>query len=214
MSCEDLMAKLVEAMNATTTPERLAELAADPDAGVRRGVARHPATPPAALERLAADQDAGVRWGVAWHQAAPAAALERLAADPDAVVRWRVAKHPATPAAALELLAADHDDGVRLAAAINPWRLTRHGMEHHDVPGREVYAPDLAQLAADAKILFVTQAPAWPAPRRATKADLESGRSFLIRTETGWCQEVGGDVALGDWIMDQPPPPPGEEAAS
>ena len=162
MSCEDLMAKLVEAMNATTTPERLAE----------------------------------------------------LAADPDAVVRWRVAKHPATPAAALELLAADHDDGVRLAAAINPWRLTRHGMEHHDVPGREVYAPDLAQLAADAKILFVTQAPAWPAPRRATKADLESGRSFLIRTETGWCQEVGGDVALGDWIMDQPPPPPGEEAAS
>ena len=71
------MAKLVEAMNATTTPERLAELAADPDAGVRRGVARHPATPPAALERLAADQDAGVRWGVAWHQAAPAAALER-----------------------------------------------------------------------------------------------------------------------------------------
>lgn len=74
----------------------------------------------------------------------------------------------------------------------------------------DVYEP---QHAA-APILFGTAAPAWLAPRRATKADLGSGRSFLIWTGNGWCQEVGGNVALGDWIMDQPPPPPGEERES
>ncbi|MGI9181063.1 MAG: NACHT domain-containing protein [Longimicrobiaceae bacterium] len=57
--------KWAVAENASTPPEVLSRLAADPDAESRRGVARNASTPPEVLGRLAADPEMDVRWGVA-----------------------------------------------------------------------------------------------------------------------------------------------------
>ncbi len=57
----DLEARRAEAASAHTEPWRLAELASDPDARVRREVAENPAASDTTLSRLRTDSDRGVR---------------------------------------------------------------------------------------------------------------------------------------------------------
>lgn len=116
----ELTRKTKEAKDPRTSPERLAELAADQHAGVRWFVAQHPSTPAAVLDRLGRDQDDGVRSRVATHPATPAVALDRLALDPNVWVRRKVADHQSSSAVALSLLATDKDAVVRRRVAENP----------------------------------------------------------------------------------------------
>ena len=76
------------------TPEDvMAQLAADPDAGVRGCVARNESTPCDILRSLAADESEMVRGWLAVNFYVPADVMERLADDPSetvrSLVRWK-----------------------------------------------------------------------------------------------------------------------------
>ncbi|OLS13295.1 MAG: hypothetical protein RBG13Loki_3078 [Promethearchaeota archaeon CR_4] len=105
--------------NSYLPPEVLERLAADEEATVRRGVARHKYTPSEILAHLARDEDASVRRGVARNENSPPAALANLVADKDAGVRWAVAGNEHTPRELFPRLAEDKNELVRKGLAGN-----------------------------------------------------------------------------------------------
>ena len=77
----------------------LAQLAREPDQGIREAVAVNPMTPASVLEELAGASELRVRWCVARNTSAAGALLERLASDSEEKVRQAVARNRNTPAA-------------------------------------------------------------------------------------------------------------------
>ena len=123
--------ELGEAEEASTDPERLAELAASEETLVRGGVARNPSTPLAVLTRLADDPEVWVCLGLAGNPSTPEEILTRLSEDSYSKVRQVVAGNPSTPVEVLARLAEDPDHGVRMQI-------------YHPAPG----SSQLAALAA------------------------------------------------------------------
>ena len=105
--------ELGEAEEASTDPERLAELAASEETSVRGGVARNPSTPLAVLTRLADDPEVWVCLGLAGNPSTPEEILTRLSEDSYSKLRQVVAGNPSTPVEVLARLAEDPDHGVR-----------------------------------------------------------------------------------------------------
>jgi hypothetical protein len=97
--------RVLEARDATTSRDRLRELARDIIRPVRLWTARNPRTPPDALIILSADTDSTVRWNVLLNRSTPLQALQAMA-DGEAtnapagwfIVRHKVAHHPNTSA--------------------------------------------------------------------------------------------------------------------
>ena len=63
--------KVKEANNPNTSPQRLAELALDPDDNIRSTVAMNPATPAKVLKQLTSDPSENVRSGLLFNPNAP-----------------------------------------------------------------------------------------------------------------------------------------------
>jgi hypothetical protein len=93
--------RVLEARDATTSHDRLRELAHDIIRPVRLWTARNPNTPPDALIILSADTDSTVQWNVLLNRSTPLQALQAMA-DGEAtdapagwfIVRHKVAHHP------------------------------------------------------------------------------------------------------------------------
>jgi hypothetical protein len=120
----DIRALVKEAQSATTTPARLAELAASEEPEVRRAAARNGALPEESLTRLFDDPVWEVRTIAAHHKKAPPertqAVLAALGASPEAAQRAVAARSPHAPAELLVRLLDDTDAEVRSNAAKNP----------------------------------------------------------------------------------------------
>jgi hypothetical protein len=120
----DIRALIKEAQSATTTPARLAELAAHADEQVRRAVARNGGLDDAALAKLLEDPSWEVRTVAAHHKRAPKekteAVLQALAASPDAPKRAIAARSPHASVDMLSKLLDDADPEARSNAAKNP----------------------------------------------------------------------------------------------
>lgn len=170
----------IAARIAAAGPAELAELAADPRAGVRRRVAAHPSTPPAALARLAEDGNLWVRSDAAANPSTPAEALDRLRragsgpglagpAPPDPTLdpavlaelatggewaRRLAARHPATPPAALARLAIDPVPAIRAAAAGHPSRAGADSAAYgcRSVPALETLLAAVAEAPPDSDL--------------------------------------------------------------
>jgi hypothetical protein len=120
----DNRALIKEAQSATTTPARLAELAASSDEQVRRAVARNGGLPEEPLMRLLDDPSWEVRTVAAHHKRAPKdkteAVLVALAASPEAARRSIAARSPHASVEMLSKLIEDTDPETRSNAAKNP----------------------------------------------------------------------------------------------
>ena len=120
----DNRALIKEAQAATTTPARLAELAAHTDEQVRRAAARNGGLGDEALAKLLDDPSWEVRTVAAHHKRAPKekteAVLAALAASPDAPKRAVAARSPHAPVELLTKLLDDTDAEARSNAAKNP----------------------------------------------------------------------------------------------
>lgn len=120
-------ARRVAARHPNMPPQRLAQLAKDPDPDVRQAVAQHPATPDQPLSALARDPAAKVRWALVNRAALPGEAVRTLSRDPAAAVRCRIAQRPDTPADVLDQLRLDLDEDVRaLAVAVSDGEAMTH----------------------------------------------------------------------------------------
>ena len=96
-------------MDYHTPPELFAELAKDPDVGVRMHVARNETTPCDILRELSHDESESVRGWVAVNYFVPADVMEALADDPSetvrSLVRWKASLAEETLADESELSA-------------------------------------------------------------------------------------------------------------
>lgn len=110
----------LRAMDRSTPPEVLAQLANDEDKEVRGWVANNPNTSAEVLAHLASDDSWQVRAWVAGNSNIPVKILTQLANDADEGVRFAVAQNPNTPAEVIAQLANDADEEVRHWAVRNP----------------------------------------------------------------------------------------------
>lgn len=99
--------------NPNASADLLAELAAHPNARIRRRVAENPNTPPQVLRLLSKDVDSDVLIAVAGNSASPFSVAEELAVDPEAKVRLGIAQELNTPVRILQMLQNDEDPYVR-----------------------------------------------------------------------------------------------------
>ena len=117
---DDLVARLLVALNPSTPDETLDRLAGDEhpqvaDAAAARLLqrtqvaAQDPSTPPETLGLMAGSSNAEVRWAVACNPSAPTRVIEALVTDADPEVRAAAVEHPNAPswAAAAGGLVAD-----------------------------------------------------------------------------------------------------------
>ena len=115
-----------EAANPATPPDRLRELAEDPERKVRVAVAKNFNTPLQTLKlmtcwrRIPHVNNDKERRLAAKHPKNQPAMLQKMAHDPDVTVRRYVAECGNTPPTALQYLADDPDDEVRQHVACNP----------------------------------------------------------------------------------------------
>src|SRR5262245_47995088 len=120
----DKRALIREAQNVGTTAARLAELAANPDAAVRRQTARHGSLDDATIVRLMDDSSWEVRVVSAHHPRAPRekalAIVTALAAAEENAQRAVAARSPLLPVELLIKLTDDADAEARSNAAKNP----------------------------------------------------------------------------------------------
>lgn len=120
----DNRALIKEAQSATTTPDRLAELAAHSDEQVRRAVARNGGLGAEPLSKLLDDSSWEVRTVAAHHKRAPKekteAVLAALAVAPEAGKRSVSARSPHASLEMLTKLVDDPDPETRSNAAKNP----------------------------------------------------------------------------------------------
>jgi hypothetical protein len=120
---DDNRALIKEAQAVSTTPARLAELAASADEGVRRAAARNGGLPDAALAKLLDDPSWEVRTVAAHHKRAPKEktqeVLVALAAAPEAAKRSIAARSPQASVEMLSKLIEDADPETRSNAAKN-----------------------------------------------------------------------------------------------
>ena len=120
----DIRALIKEAQSATTTPARLAELAAHSDEQVRRAAARNGGLGDEALAKLLDDASWEVRTVAAHHKRAPKekteSVLAALAGSPEAGKRAIAARSPQASPELLAKLIEDGDPETRSNAAKNP----------------------------------------------------------------------------------------------
>jgi hypothetical protein len=135
MEHNTLAARLAEAKNPKTSPNRLEQLASDPDEEARYHVAKNSHTPRKRLPQLACDPSAPVRRAVAQHLCTPLAVFQQLADGPDEEVRCNVARNPNTTLDVLAVLVLDSESKVQQAAL----KAFQKSNEKHDMrAGREL----------------------------------------------------------------------------
>jgi hypothetical protein len=121
---EERRALVKEAGSPTTSPARLEELAAHPDEGIRRTVARNAGADAATVARLLDDASWEVRTIAAHHKRSPKdrsdAILLSLAESPEAPKRRLAARSPIIATELLLKLADDPDAETRSNAVKNP----------------------------------------------------------------------------------------------
>lgn len=108
------------ASDLATSSHVLEHMAKEPDAALRRSVARNPSTPVQVLIEAALDSDSEIRAAIALNRSTPVPVLIALSQDPDAGVRSNIARNSSTPDSVLKILANDSDSGVRLSVVRNP----------------------------------------------------------------------------------------------
>jgi hypothetical protein len=108
-----------EAVDPTTPPERLEELA-EQNSKLARRVAKNPTTPSTLLRKLALKGDHPVRHAVAQHPSTPVDVLEKLAeAWWDEDICHAIARNLSTPISLLKILARNESEYVRSALIEN-----------------------------------------------------------------------------------------------
>jgi predicted DNA-binding WGR domain protein len=102
------------------TPSHVLEhMAKEPDAALRRSLARNPSTPVHVLTEVALDSESEIRAAIAVNRSTPVPVLVALSQDPDSDVRSNIARNSSTPDSVLKILANDSDSGVRLSVVRN-----------------------------------------------------------------------------------------------